>query len=212
MRLYLRAERLVVSALGVLLTSCGATRYVAPPGAAELNGFVLFIRELPDGSVAHMWQRAENVELSHSTDSLDTRNPSRSIMIAMNPQRDCDEELRECMRECMSRPLPRGFGHITSGGRGKGGKEDYCNRRCMQPYLDCSKLQELRPQEFTVIDSAVDWLKRHRRSILVGSVVVIAGVAFVVVSAGAGLVVLAPAVILASSTIAHEPCLAVVSP
>jgi hypothetical protein len=42
-----------------------------------------------------------------------------------------------------------------------------------------------------------DWLKRHHQSILVGSVVVIAGVAFVAVSAGAGLVVLAPAVLLA---------------
>ena len=82
----------------------------------------------------------------------------------------------------------------------------------MQPYLDCSKLQELKPQEFTAIDTAVDWLKRHRRSILVGSVVVIAGVAFVVVSAGAGLVVLAPAVILASSENPLASCIAAVSP
>lgn len=116
------------------------------------------------------------------------------------------------MRECMSRPLPRGFGHITSGGRGKGGKEEYCNRRCMQPYLDCSKLQELRPQEFTAIDNAVDWLKRHRKSILLGSVVVIAGVVFVVVSAGAGLLVLAPAVLVASTAVASEACIAAVSP
>ena len=116
------------------------------------------------------------------------------------------------MRECMSRPLPRGFGHITSGGRGKGGKEEYCNRRCMQPYLDCSKLQELRPQEFTAIDNAVDGLKRHRKSILVGSVVVIAGVVFVVVSAGAGLLVLAPAVLVASTAVAPKACIVAVSP
>jgi hypothetical protein len=82
----------------------------------------------------------------------------------------------------------------------------------MQPYLDCSKLQELKPQEFTAIDNAVDWLKRHRKSILVGSVVIIAGVVFVVVSAGAGLLVLAPAVILASSGTASLSCIAAVSP
>ncbi|RKH05649.1 hypothetical protein D7V97_23735 [Corallococcus sp. CA053C] len=41
-----------------------------------------------------------------------------------------------------------------------------------------------------------DWASRHRTSLLVGSVVVIAGVVFVVVSAGAGLVVLAPTLFL----------------
>jgi hypothetical protein len=86
----------------------------------------------------------------------------------MGRKRDCDEENRECIRECMSRPLPRGFGHITSGGRGLGGKEEYCNNKCMQPYLDCVKLQELQPQEFTAIDTAVDWLKRNRKSLLLG--------------------------------------------
>ncbi len=108
----------------------------------------------------------------------------------------------------MSRPLPRGYGHITSGNRGNGGKERYCEDRCRQPYLDCKELQELRPQKFTAIDGAVDWLKRHRNSILVGSVVIIAGVVFVVVSAGAGLVVLAPAVLLTSSAIPYDGCMA----
>lgn len=68
----------------------------------------------------------------------------------------------------------------------------------MQPYLDCKELQERRPQEFSAVDEAVDWLKRHRETTLVGTVVVIAGVAFVTVSAGAGILVLAPAVLLAS--------------
>lgn len=48
------------------------------------------------------------------------------------------------------------------------------------------------------MNEAVDWLKRNPRGVLVGSIVVIAGVAFVTVSAGAGLVVLAPAALLAS--------------
>jgi hypothetical protein len=48
------------------------------------------------------------------------------------------------------------------------------------------------------VDSAVDWLKRHRKALLVGSTVVIAGVVFVVVSAGAGAVVLAPVLLIAS--------------
>jgi hypothetical protein len=63
------------------------------------------------------------------------------------------------------------------------------------------ELQRLRPQEFTATDGVVDWLKRHRKEILVGSVITIAGVAFVVISAGAGLLVLAPVVVMASSEI-----------
>ncbi|MBN1210441.1 MAG: hypothetical protein JXB05_36645 [Myxococcaceae bacterium] len=57
----------------------------------------------------------------------------------------------------------------------------------------------MEPQEFTALDGALDWLKHHRESILVGSVVVIAGVVFIVVSAGAGVLVLAPAVLLTAS-------------
>ncbi|QRO02966.1 hypothetical protein JRI60_46350 [Archangium violaceum] len=60
------------------------------------------------------------------------------------------------------------------------------------------ELQERRPREFSAVNDAVDWLKRNHQTILVGSIVVIAGVAFVAVSAGAGLVVLAPAALLAS--------------
>ncbi len=56
------------------------------------------------------------------------------------------------------------------------------------------------------------WLKRNHKAILLGSVVIIAGVAFVVVSAGAGLVILAPAVLLASPPAEVEPLMAGVSP
>jgi hypothetical protein len=66
-------------------------------------------------------------------------------------------------------------------------------------------LQGFQPQEFTAIDTAVDWLKRHRTEVLVGSIIVIAGVVFVVVSMGAGLIVLAPVVLVASPGVASEP-------
>lgn len=94
---------------------------------------------------------------------------------------------------------------MTSGGRKKGGKEEFCVDRCRQSYQDCVELEKLKPQEFRSVDVALDWLKRHRSAILVGSVIVIAGVVFVVVSAGAGLVILAPAVLLASGTLGAEP-------
>src|SRR5690349_16121718 len=110
MRPYTPSQALVVSILGVLLASCSTTRYVVPPDVAALSGFVLLIREIPDGSVTHTWQRADDVELSYTTSAIETPSSRGPIVLAMNHQRDCDEELRECMRECMSRPLPRGFG------------------------------------------------------------------------------------------------------
>lgn len=96
--------------------------------------------------------------------------------------------------------------------RGSVRHDSFCWEKCKQAYLDCEKLQELQPREFTAIDNAVDWLKRHHKEVLVGSLIVIAGVAFVVVSAGAGLVVLAPAVLLASSAPPAEPHMVQVSP
>jgi len=41
-------------------------------------------------------------------------------------------------------------------------------------------------QEFTRADAAVDWIKSHRDEIVVGTIVIIAGVAFVAAVAGSG--------------------------
>lgn len=53
--------------------------------------------------------------------------------------------------------------------------------------------------EFKAIEPAVDWLKRHREEILAGTVIVIAGVAFVAVVAasGGGALILVPLVLVA---------------
>lgn len=205
-------ERIAASLLCALFVSCSATRQLAPANTEELTRYVLFIRELPDGTVTHSWQPAEEVDLSQYRFLSSARGSARRIVPAMaGRQRDCDREFDECVNKCMNRPLAPGYGHITSN-RKKGGKEAYCREQCWQPYRDCQEVEKLRPQEFTAIDSATDWLKRHHKAILVGSVVIIAGVAFVVVSAGAGLIILAPAVILASPSDAHEPFMAGVSP
>ncbi len=205
-------ERIAAFLLCALLVSCSATRQLAPASAQELNRYVLFIREMPDGTVIHSWQPVDEVDLSRYRLQSSAHGTARRIVPAMAGQpRDCDEENRECIRECMSRPLARGFGHITSNGT-KGGKEAYCRDRCWQAYRDCQEVERLRPQEFVAIDGATDWLKRHHKAILVGSIVTIAGVAFIVVSAGVGLVILAPVVILAGPSAEQEPLMAGASP
>jgi hypothetical protein len=173
---------------------------------------VLFIQELPNGTVIHSWRRAEELDLSQYRFLASTPRTARTIVPAAGWNRDCDEENRECVDKCMARPLAPGFGHITSGNRKRGAKEEYCRTQCWRAYADCLELEKLRPQEFTAIDTAIDWLKRHRKTILVGSVVVIAGVAFVVVSAGVGVIVLAPVVLLAAPVAGPEPVMAEISP
>lgn len=77
--------------------------------------------------------------------------------------------------------------------------------QCLTQYNDCLELQGLAAVQFPVVDGAVEWLKRHRTELFVGTVIVIAGVTFVVASAGAGIVVLAPVALLASSRPVNEP-------
>ncbi|MFY2562622.1 hypothetical protein ACN469_33830 [Corallococcus terminator] len=173
----------------------------------ELQRLVLVIREQGDGAVTHSWEPADGFELPRQG----TRTRLRATPVVSRP-RDCDEENTACVDECMSRPLARGFGHMTSGGRQKGGKLRFCTTRCQQPYMDCVELERLRPQEFTAVDEAVDWLRQHRSEVLLGSTFIIAGVVFVVVSMGAGLLVLAPAVLFANTQSHHPSLTAEVAP
>ena len=153
------------------------------------------IQELPDGRVIHIWQRAEEFDLSRYKQLSRASRVSRPIVLAAGWQRDCDKENDECVDKCLGRPLPEEFNHITN----LGAKAAYCRQQCQQAYDDCRELERLQPRKFTAVDGALDWLKRHRKAILVGSVIIIAGVAFVVVSAGTGLVILAPVLLLTGS-------------
>ncbi len=154
-------QKVAASLLCVLLVSCSATRHISPSSPEELSRLVLVIKELPDGTVTHSWQRAEEFDLSQYRFLARAHRPPRSIVtVAAGWNRDCQE------------------------------------------------LERLRPQEFTAVDPATDWLKRNRKEILVGSVIVIAGVAFIAVSAGVGIVILAPALLLALPGNQAEPVVA----
>ncbi|RKG99232.1 hypothetical protein D7X74_39595 [Corallococcus sp. CA047B] len=183
--------RITATLMCLLLSACGTARGAVAPVPEELPRLVLLLRESPDGSFTQEWRPAEASELARYVKA----DEGRRIVRTARSVRDCDAEHLECMRECLSRPLPRGYGHASN----PRGKADYCNNRCRQPYLDCAELEKLRPQKLSSIEEVSDWVSRHRESLLVGSVVVIAGVVFVVVSAGAGLVVLAPALLLTDS-------------
>ncbi len=120
---------------------------------------------LSHGQVAHSWQPLEEFDFS--------RHPSFPSMQSVTG-------------EVIPAGMRPGYGHVTTPDRKRGGKSDFCRKKCMQPYLDCCRLREIEPQRFTAISDAVAWLKRHREEVFVGSSIVIAGVVFITVSAGAG--------------------------
>ena len=206
----MRMERAMAACMSILLISCSATRYSTPVDANELESLVLIIRETPEGQVTHSWQNASELDLQRHQSQ--THNDSvAGHLVPAAWTRDCDRELSDCHRNCMRRPVPPEFNQYEHN-RKRGGRADYCNKVCMQPYLDCKDLEKLHAQEFTAVGEALDWLKRNREALLVGTVVVIAGVVFVTVSAGGGLIILAPALLMTSSMPTQEPSLAKVSP
>lgn len=184
-------RRFTAVALCVLLAACGATRSTVAPAPEELPRRVLLLRESPDGSFTPEWRPAGEFDLARYVRAEE----GPRIVRTARSVRDCDAENLECVRKCMSRRLPGDYGHVKLP-RGKGGKDDYCVEQCAPAYRDCVDLERLRPQELSSAEEVSNWASRHRESLLVGSVVVIAGVVFVVVSAGAGLFVLAPALLL----------------
>jgi len=181
--------------------SVGLASAIASPPVEELHRFVLVLHESSPGHVTHRWQSVEEFGFAH--DKLQT---------CAARQRDCHAELLACVQKCMRTPLPPGFGHIRAPGRGMGAKEVYCNEQCQPAYLDCEELRGRHPQELSAVDGAVDWLKRNHNVVLAGSIVTLAGVAFIVAFPPGALIALVPLTALSSSDVTCHPQFAAVEP
>jgi len=157
----------------------------------NMHESVLVLRFGAGGRTEHSWQPASAWEQELSELRASTASDSGRIVLASSRPRDCDQEQIDCHRDCMKRKPP-----YPHGARRSHGHVEYCDNTCLNEYMDCLKLQKLESLSFPAIDRAADWLRRHQQEVLVGTIVVAAGVAFVVISAGAGLIVLAPVVLL----------------
>lgn len=160
--------------------------------------------------MTHSWKPVEafRVQYPYLADSRDLQ--SRVIQVSFN--RDCEEERDACEDMCLAGLRGRHWSHMSSGA-----KKDHCRQKCRQPYLDCSRLKELaegKAVKFHALDDAVDWIERSSEKLLVGAVVVIAGVSFVVVvgASGGGALWLAPVLVLASSEAVSESSFLAVHP
>jgi hypothetical protein len=206
-------ERLLASSLCLLLVSCGATRHAVPgpTGARDLSRYVLLIERAPDGQVVHAWKPVKDVDLSAHARLLHSRgSQERIVQVAFT--RDCEQESEACEAMCRAGLKGPDWSHMKPGA-----KWEHCVGVCRPAYLDCNRLKEQAEREvvrFHAIDEAVDWAKRNSGKLLAGTVIVIAGVAFVVVvgASGGAVLLLAPAVVFASSDSATEPRVLAVTP
>jgi hypothetical protein len=106
----------------------------------------------------------------------------------------CADEQTACFDRCWNSRPP-----LTSIRKGSEKHHEYCTTKCLEEFMDCIKEQEQRELEkakrelhFPNIDRALAWLREHKTEIAVGTLVVVAGVTFVVVTGGSGALLLAP--------------------
>lgn len=109
-----------------------------------------------------------------------------NVVLASGGARDCDAEHIACFERCWNKapPYPRQ--------QGDKGHHNYCTEKCRKEYTQCMEEVGARPLAFPSMKTALDWLKEHKTEVLVGSVVLVAGAAFVVSTGGGGALVLVP--------------------
>jgi hypothetical protein len=170
---------------------------------------VLVLEKTPDGQVTHAWEPLSGFDLSKYPHRAST-SPGEVPIVRATWTRSCEDERDTCQDMCKQSLRGRNWSHAS-----KGSKAQHCRDKCRPAYLDCCRLREhAEALEFSAIDEAIGWLKQHHEELLVGTVVVIAGVAFVAVVVGSGgtALVLVPAVLLVSSEGPSTPQLAAVKP
>ncbi|HYH95897.1 hypothetical protein, partial [Hyalangium sp.] len=210
MRMASLPQRVMALSLVLLLVACGATRSAyGPQEGDELSRLVLVIQEAPDARVTHGWEPVSHFDLSkYPSRVIDGGLQGRFIRAAWT--RDCEEEFDACTAMRVKSLTGPNWSHANQGSKAR-----ICRDRCRPAYNDCSRLRDqAEALSFPVIDEAVDWLKRHRRELRVGAVVVIAGVAFVAIVAGSGgsALILAPAVLFVSADASPTPSIAAAKP
>ncbi len=208
-------QRSLSTGLVLLLVSCSATRpsTAGPTGPRELARHVLVVEEAPDGQVRHHWKPLENFDLTKFQYGLRERSSPRGIVrVSTDRKAYCAGRREQCETDCIasSRPIPVGHLRYPSYlGPWRLKKFRWCEQSCLMLEDMCNRgmgeWAEDYATEFDTSDSAVDWIKNHREKLLVGTVIVIAGVAFVTVAAAAGALVLVPLVLLTKAPFEPSP-------
>lgn len=208
----IQIQRALAVSIALMLVSCSTTRPAAGPmGSHDLAKYAIAFEQQPDGTVTHAWIPLKDFELEKFQHTLSTAQPHRNIVRVSSAGLNayCDGRYDQCVNDCTksSRPV------VVNGHKYTDTKINpwrivrgwWCSTYCLEASTECKKGRgEWAAEfdaEFNSIDPAVDWIKRHYTELVVGTVVIIAGVTFVVVIAGTGgaALVLAPALLMTES-------------
>jgi hypothetical protein len=119
------------------------------------------------------WGTAENIpDIMHKTE------------YTVQASADCDQQQIDCFRRCWRRKPPWPID------KGSSGHYRYCQSKCLAEYMICIG-QQVAERAFESMAAALDWLRRHPE-VVVGTIVVVAGVTFIVATGGSGGLVLVP--------------------
>ena len=102
----------------------------------------------------------------------------------------CAELQLKCHKQCMRRK-PQ-YPGVRKGSREH---DEHCTTECLKEFMTCLKrMEELERQElrFENVDGELSWLRDHKTEVVIGTVVVVAGVAFIVATGGSGALLLVP--------------------
>jgi hypothetical protein len=184
--------------LSLILLACSGPHTIPSDHFQTPQNRLLVIRGTSDEAQVVTWQTASGSDRALLDQALVRARKSGPVVLTAHRARDCDQEQIECFRRCWKKKPPSPIE------RGSPSHYSHCQNTCREAYMDCLKLKELDALEFTAMDEAIDWMKRHRQELLVGTIITAAGVTFIVISAGTGALVLAPLVLIAQSGSALE--------
>lgn len=204
-------QKAMAVSLAFVLFSCGATRYSAagPTGSHDLAQYAIVFQQQPDGQVTHAWVPLKDFDPTRFQHTLSTARVRRNIVRVSSTGLNeyCDGRHDQCVNDCLKSSKPFVIGHRkymdTQAQPWRIARSWWCPSNCMEAMIECKKGRgewaDDYAAEFDSIDPAIDWIKKHRTELVVGSVVVIAGVAFAVVVAGSGgaALALAPLLVMA---------------
>jgi len=203
------AEKVLATALAILLGSCGTTRHATagPASARDLPRYALVVEQTADGRVAHTWRPIEALDRTNFQFSRNATIPLKGIVrVSADRQAYCEARRQQCESDCLASSKPIPVGHLrypAYRGPWRANKGWWCEQACIKLAEMCirgmGEWAEESAAEFDAIEPAVDWVKNHREELLVGTVIVIVGVAFAVAVAASagGALILVPLVLLA---------------
>ncbi len=172
-----------------------------PSRPQELSRYVLVIGNTADGQATHAWKLAKDFELTEYRNLASVRADEGQIIQVSLATTECERQYDICVPECQAstriHQVDKYIYDTRQYGPWRTGKWLYCRTACMKQLANCLGEAGREPVKFEVIDTAVDWLKRHQDELALGAVVVIAGVAFYVAVCSGSIVLLAPVLLFA---------------